>query len=48
MTLRDLVVFWAGMVVGSGITALLAILTLDRMYRDNQRLTIKFLRGEAD
>ncbi len=26
----------------------LAILTIDRMYRDNQRLTIKFLRGEAD
>ena len=48
MTLRDFVVFWAGIVVGSGITGGLAILTIDRMYRDNQRLTIKFLRGEAD
>ena len=48
MTFRDLVVFWAGIVVGTGITGALAILTIDRMYRDNQRLTMKLLRGEAD
>ena len=48
MTLRDFVIFWAGIVVGSGITGGLAILTIHRMYRDNQRLTIKILRGEVD
>ena len=48
MTLRDFVIFWAGIVVGSGIAGGLAILTIDRMYRDNYRLTIKNLRGEAD
>ncbi len=48
MTLRDFVVFWAGIVVGSGITGLLAILTIDRMYRDNQKLTIRPLRGKAN
>ena len=46
--LRDFVVFWAGIVVGSGITGGLAILTIDRMYRDNQKLTIRPLRGKAD
>ncbi|HKP49468.1 MAG TPA: hypothetical protein VJU17_05585 [Gemmatimonadales bacterium] len=48
MTLRDFIIFWAGIVVGSGITGGLAILTIGRMYRDDQRLTIKILRGEAD
>jgi len=48
MTLRDFVIFWAGIVVGSGIAGGLAILTIDRMYLDNYRLTIKNLRGEAD
>jgi hypothetical protein len=48
MTLRDLVIFWAGIVVGSVIAGGLAILTIDRMYRDNQRLTIKSMHGDAD
>jgi hypothetical protein len=48
MTLRDFVIFWAGIVVGSGIAGGLAMMTIDRMYRDNQRLTVKNLRGEAD
>jgi len=48
MTLRDFVVFWAGIVVGSGITGWLAILNIDRMYRDTQRFTISRLRGEAE
>jgi len=46
--LRDFVVFWAGIVVGSGITGGLAILTIDRMYRDNHRLPIKNLSEERD
>jgi len=48
MTLRDFVVFWAGIVVGSGITGLLAILTIDRMYRDSQKINIRPLPGKAD
>ena len=48
MTLRDFVIFWAGIVVGSGITGWLAILNIDRMYRDTQRFTISRLRGEAE
>ena len=48
MTLRDFVIFWAGIVVGSGIAGGLAILTMDRMYRDSQTLTVKNMRGEAD
>ena len=47
MTLRDFVIFWAGIVVGSGISGGLAILTIDRMYRDNQ-LSMKIQRGERD
>jgi hypothetical protein len=47
MMLRDFVLFWAGIVVGSGITGCMAILTIDRMYRDNQRSTIGLLRREA-
>ncbi len=46
--LRDLVLFWAGIVVGTGITGCMAILILDRMHRDNQRPTVGRLRGEAD
>lgn len=48
MTVRDFVIFWAGIVAGSGITGLLAILTIGRVYRDNQRPTISLVRGEAD
>ena len=48
MTLRDLVIFWAGIVVGSGITGSLAMLTINRMYRDNQTLMVRRLRGKAD
>jgi|GEM_PF-2973039 len=48
MTLRDFVLFWAGIVVGSGITGSMAILTIDRMYRDDRRLTTGLTRGEAD
>ena len=48
MTLRDFVLFWAGIVVGSGITGCMAILTIERMYRDNRRPTIGLTRGETD
>jgi hypothetical protein len=48
MTLRDFVLFWAGIVVGSGITGCMAILTIDWMYRDYQRPIIGLTRGEAD